>query len=246
MDVTNKVVLISGAARGMGANEARAFAAAGAKVVVADILEAEAAKLAADLGADRAISVKLDVRSAADWSKAVAAAVDRFGRLDVLVNNAGILRFTDIETCTDEDWSAVIDINLGGVFKGIRAAIPAMKAAGGGSIVNISSTAGLKGFGGCPHYISSKFAVRGLTKAAAIELAPFNIRVNSVHPGNIDTDMVAGLYPNFKHVPMNRLGQPDEISKLVMFLASDAASFSTAAEFVADGGETGGMPNLFS
>lgn len=246
MNVSGKVVLISGAARGMGANEARAFAAAGAKVVLGDVLVDEAATLAADLGADRALAVRLDVRSPADWAAAVQTTVDRFGRLDVLVNNAGILRFSEIETCTDEEWDLVIGINLGGVFKGIRAAIPALKAAGGGSIINISSTAGLKGFGGVPHYISTKFGVRGLTKAAAVELAPHGIRVNSVHPGNIDTEMVAGLYPNFKHVPMNRLGRPDEISKLVMFLASDDSSFSTGAEFVADGGETSGMPNLFA
>lgn len=245
MSVSGKVVLISGAAKGMGANEARAFAAAGAKVVLGDVLDDQARALASELGEDKAVAVHLDVRSAADWAHAVATAQSRFGRLDVLVNNAGILRLTEIETCTDEEWDLVLGINLAGTFKGIRAAIPAMKAAGGGSIVNISSTAGLKGFGSVPAYISSKFGVRGLTKAAAIELAPSNIRVNSVHPGNIATDMVDGLYPNFKHVPMNRLGRPDEISKLVLFLASDDSSFSTGAEFVADGGETSGMPNLF-
>lgn len=245
MDVVDKVVLISGAARGMGANEARAFARAGACVVLGDVLVDEVQALASELGKDRALALKLDVSDAMDWSAAVAATVDRFGKLDVLVNNAGILRFSEIEGCSDEEWDQVISINLGGTFKGIRAAIPAMKASGGGSIVNISSTAGLKGFGGVPHYISSKFAVRGLTKAAAIELAPFGIRVNSVHPGNTDTEMVKDLYPNFNHVPMKRLGKPDEISNLVLFLASDASSFSTGAEFVADGGETGGMPNLF-
>ncbi|KHQ51520.1 3-alpha-(or 20-beta)-hydroxysteroid dehydrogenase3 [Mameliella alba] len=120
-----------------------------------------------------------------------------------------------------------------------------MKDAGGGSIVNIPSTSGLKGFAGVLVYISSKFGIRGLTKAAAVELAPLNIRVNSVHPGNINTDIVDDLYPNFNHVPMNRLGEPEEISKLVMFLAGDDSSFSTGAEFVADGGETSGMPTLF-
>lgn len=245
MDVTGKVVLISGAAKGMGANEARSFVAAGARVVLGDVAANEVRALAAELGEEVALPVDLDVRSAKGWEDAVAAAVRRFGRLDVLVNNAGILRFSDIASCSDEEWDLVLAINLGGVFKGIRAAIPAMKAAGGGSIVNISSTAGLKGFGGVPAYISSKFGVRGLTKAAAIELAPFGIRVNSVHPGNIATDMVAGLYPNYNHVPMKRVGQPEEVSRLVMFLASDASSFSTGAEFVADGGETGGMPNLW-
>ncbi|RJG46151.1 glucose 1-dehydrogenase [Mesorhizobium sp. DCY119] len=245
MSVSDKVVLISGAAKGMGANEARAFAAAGAKVVLGDVLDGEANRLAAELGESRAIAVHLDVSKTEDWAAAVKVAAERFGRLDVLVNNAGILRFSAIENCSDEEWEQVLAVNLGGVFKGIRAVIPLMKAAGGGSIINISSTAGLKGFSGVPAYISSKFGVRGLTKAAAIELAPFNIRVNSVHPGNIDTEMVAGLYPDFKHVPMNRLGRPEEISKLVVFLAGDDSSFSTGAEFVADGGETSGMPNLF-
>lgn len=244
MDVKDKVVLISGAARGMGADEARSFAKAGAKVVLGDVQDDAAGALAQDLG-ESAMAVHLDVSKTADWEAAVAAATERFGRIDALVNNAGILRFSDIEACSDEEWEQVLGINLGGTFKGIRAVIPAMKAAGGGSIVNISSTAGLKGFGGVPAYISSKFGVRGLTKAAAIELAPFNIRVNSVHPGNIDTEMVEDLYPNFNHVPMKRLGRPQEISNLVMYLASDASSFSTGAEFVADGGETGGMPNLF-
>lgn len=245
MTVSGKVVLISGAGRGMGADEARAFAAAGAKVVLGDVLDDPTQALAAEIGAEQAIAVHLDVSRAEDWEAAVRIATERFGRLDVLVNNAGILRFTPIETCSDDEWNQVLGINLGGTFKGIRAAIPAMKAAGGGSIINISSTAGLKAFGSVPAYVASKFGVRGLTKAAAIELAEFNIRVNSVHPGNVDTAMVAGLYQKLTHVPMNRLGTPDEISKLVLFLASDDSSFSTGAEFVADGGETCGMPKLF-
>jgi 3alpha(or 20beta)-hydroxysteroid dehydrogenase len=245
MSVEGKVVLISGAARGMGADEARAFAAAGAKVVLGDVLDDLTRALVEEIGADHALAVHLDVTRPEDWAQAVSAATARFGKLDVLVNNAGILRFSPVESCTDEEWNQVLGINLGGVFKGIRAAIPAMKAAGGGSIINISSTAGLKAFASVPAYVSSKFAVRGLTKAAAIELAPFNIRVNSVHPGNVDTVMIEGLYQKLNHVPMNRVGRPDEISRLVLFLASDDSSFSTGAEFVADGGETCGMPNLF-
>lgn len=245
MSVMNKVVLISGAARGMGAHQARSFVAAGAKVVLGDVADEAMQALAEELGEDSALAVHLDVSKAEDWTLAVQAATDRFGRLDVLVNNAGILRFSMIEECSDEEWEQVLGINLGGCFKGIRAAIPAMKAVGGGSIVNISSTSGLKAFSGVPAYIASKFGIRGLTKAAAIELAPLNIRVNSVHPGNIETDMVDGLYESLKHVPMNRLGKPEEISKLVLFLASDDSSFSTGAEFIADGGETCGMPNLF-
>ncbi|GKY87058.1 glucose 1-dehydrogenase [Sinisalibacter aestuarii] len=245
MDLSEKVVLISGAAKGMGAHHARAFAAAGARLVLGDVLDADLNALAKELGGD-VVAVHLDVSKASDWDAAVKAAMDAFGRIDVLVNNAGILRIAPIEEYTDELWDQVLGINLSGSFKGIRAVIPAMKAAGGGSIINVSSTAGLKGFQSCSAYISSKFGIRGLTKAAAIELAPHNIRVNSVHPGNIKTEMTDGLYPNYKHVPMNRIGQPDEISKLVLFLASDDSSFSTAAEFVADGGETGGMPDLFA
>ncbi|GKY89905.1 SDR family oxidoreductase [Sinisalibacter aestuarii] len=245
MSVEGKVVLISGAAKGMGAHHSRVFAAAGAKLVLGDVLDNEVNALADELG-ENAIAVHLDVSKTADWDAAVNAAMDRFGRIDVLVNNAGILRIATIEDYSDEVWDQVIAVNLSGMFKGIRAVIPAMTAASGGSIINISSTAGLKGFQSCSAYISSKFGVRGLTKAAAIELAEHNIRVNSVHPGNIETEMTDGLYPNYKHVPMNRIGRPDEISKLVLFLASDDSSFSTAAEFVADGGETGGMPNLFA
>jgi 3alpha(or 20beta)-hydroxysteroid dehydrogenase len=245
MSVFGKVVLISGAAKGMGAIHARAFAAAGAKLVLGDVLDQQNEAIAAELGSDRAIAVHLDVSRTEDWVAAVRAATDRFGSLDVLVNNAGILRFSSIEECTDEEWGQVVGINLAGTFKGIRAAIPAMKAAGGGSIINISSTAGLKAFAGVPAYIASKFGVRGLTKAAAIELAPFNIRVNSVHPGNVDTDMIAGLYQKLSHVPMERLGRPEEISNLVLFLAGSESSFSTGSEFVADGGETCGLPKLF-
>ncbi|MBW6418909.1 SDR family oxidoreductase [Celeribacter sp. PS-C1] len=245
MNVAGKVVLISGAARGMGATEARDFAAAGAKLVLGDVLEDEVQALAAELGEDVAIAVRLDVTKSEDWQAAVAAAKAQFGRIDVLVNNAGILRFSDIVSCSDDEWEQVIGINLSGTFKGIRAVTPLMEDGGGGSIVNISSTSGLKGFSGVPAYIASKFGIRGLTKAAAVELASKGIRVNSVHPGNINTDMVDGLYADYRHVPMNRVGEPGEISKLVMFLASDDSSFSTGAEFVADGGETSGMPNLF-
>ncbi|WP_108259502.1 SDR family NAD(P)-dependent oxidoreductase [Mangrovicoccus ximenensis] len=246
MDLTGKVVLISGAARGMGAHEARRCVAAGARVILGDVQVADVVALAEELGPDKALAVQLDVSCTEDWTRTVSAGLERFGRIDVLVNNAGILRFTDTENCSDEEWEQVLGINLGGGFKGIRAVIPAMKEAGGGSIVNISSTAGLKGFGGVPAYIASKFGMRGLTKAAAIELAPYGIRVNSVHPGNVETEMIEDLYPNLNHVPMKRVGQPDEIANLVIFLASDASSFSTGSEFVADGGETGGMPDLFA
>ncbi|MEW4948201.1 glucose 1-dehydrogenase [Pseudomonas asiatica] len=245
MDVNGKVVIITGAGQGMGATHARAFVSRGAKVILGDVLEDNVQQLTEELGHSSAIAVHLDVRSTADWQNAVLAATQRFGRVDVLVNNAGILRFTPVDQCSDDEWELVTSINVGGAFKGIRAVVPAMKDSGGGSIINVSSTSGLKAFSSVPAYVTSKFAVRGLTKAAALDLAPFNIRVNSIHPGNIKTAMIDGLYQEFKHVPMNRAGQPSEISNLALFLASDASSFSTGAEFIADGGETAGFPALF-
>jgi len=245
MDVHGKVVMITGAGQGMGAEEATAFASRGARVVLADVLDDRIQQLAQELGDDTAMAVHLDVRSTHDWEHAVGAARERFGRVDVLINNAGILRFTPIDTCTDDEWELVTSINLGGTFKGIRAVAPVMKEIGGGSIINVSSTSGLKAFSSVPAYVTSKFGVRGLTKAAALDLAPFNIRVNSIHPGNIQTAMIEGLYQQYKHVPMNRAGLPSEISNLALFLASDASSFSTGAEFIADGGETAGLPALF-
>jgi len=244
MDVNDKVVLITGAGQGMGAEEAVAFVAGGAKVVLADVLDDQVQLVASELGRD-AIAVHLDVRSTQEWEGAVDTARKRFGRIDVLINNAGILRFTPVDECSDEEWELVTSINLSGTFKGIRAVAPAMKDGGGGSIINVSSTSGLKAFSSVPAYVTSKFGVRGLTKAAALDLAPYNIRVNSIHPGNIQTPMIDGLYQAFKHVPMNRAGHPSEISNLALFLASDASSFSTGAEFIADGGETAGLPALF-
>ncbi|MCP2138470.1 3alpha(or 20beta)-hydroxysteroid dehydrogenase [Rhizobium sp. SLBN-94] len=245
MDVNGKVVMITGAGQGMGADEAVAFAAAGAQVVLADVSDDKVQALAKEIGEDKAVAVHLDVRSTEDWSRAVTTATERFGRIDALINNAGILRFTPVEQCTDEEWELVTSINLTGTFKGIRAVVPSMKAAGGGSIINISSTAGLKAFGTVPAYVTSKFGVRGLTKAAALDLTQYNIRVNSIHPGNIETPMIEGLYQEYKHVPMKRAGRPKEISKLALFLASDASSFCTGSEFIADGGETAGLPSLF-
>lgn len=245
MEVNGKVVVITGAGQGMGADEAAAFASAGAKVVLADVNQDRISGLAKEIGEDKALAVHLDVRNTESWSQAVKAASEKFGRIDVLINNAGILRFTSVDQCSDEEWELVTSINVTGTFKGIRSVVPTMKAAGGGSIINISSTAGLKAFGSVPAYVTSKFGVRGLTKAAALDLAPFKIRVNSIHPGNIETPMIEGLYQEFKHVPMNRAGRPSEISKLALFLASDASSFCTGSEFVADGGETAGLPALF-
>ena len=240
-----KVALISGGARGMGASHARAILAHGGKVVIGDILDEEGNKLANELGND-AVYVHLDVTSTQNWKDAVATAENTFGKLNVLINNAGILKTGAIEEFSDEDWDQIIAINLTGAFKGMRASIPLLKKSAPSSIINISSTAGIKGFPGVVGYNTSKFGVRGMTKTAAIELGTSGVRVNSVHPGNVNTKMIEGLYDAFPHVPMQRAGEPSEITNLIVYLASDESSFSTGAEFVADGGETAGTPNVFA
>jgi 3alpha(or 20beta)-hydroxysteroid dehydrogenase len=238
--VSGKVALISGGARGMGAAHARKLIDEGAKVVIGDLLDEAGAATAAELG-ENARFVHLDVTEPEDWDAAVALAVAEFGGLDVLVNNAGIVNFAPIEEYTLEQWNLIIAINLTGTFNGIKAAIPALKASGRGSIVNISSTAGLKGVAGIPGYTAAKFAVRGLTKEVAIDLGRYNIRANSIHPGNIRTPMTDGLEVDQSLVPLGRMGFAEELSNMVLFLASDESSFSTGAEFIADGGETAGI-----
>lgn len=225
----------------MGAAHAKLLVAEGAKVVVGDILDDEGAALAAELGEDNARYVRLDVTDYGQWEAAVAAATGAFGRLDVVVNNAGIANFGPIEDYGLDDWSKILDINLTGVFYGIKAAVPALKNSGAGSIINISSTAGLQGYEALPGYTAAKFGVRGLTKSAALDLGRYNIRVNSVHPGVIRTPMTESLDTPQNHVALHRVGEPIELSNLILFLASDESSFSTGAEFVADGGETAGL-----
>lgn len=235
-----KVALISGGARGMGESHARAMVAQGAKVVLGDILDAEGDALAKELG-DSAVYVHLDVTSREQWAAAVDTAVKTFGKLNVLVNNAGIANFGPIGEFTPEQWDTVIAINLTGVFNGINASVEALKAGAPSSIINISSTAGLQGYAALPGYNAAKFGVRGLTKSVALDLGAFNVRCNSVHPGAVATPMIAGLNTAQKHVALRRVGQSEELSHLVVFLASDESSFSTGAEFVADGGETAGL-----
>jgi 3alpha(or 20beta)-hydroxysteroid dehydrogenase len=238
--LSGKVALVTGGARGIGAATARLMAREGAKVVIADRLETEGWSLAAGIG-PAAAYVHLEVTEPEEWRAAVDFAVATFGRLDVLVNNAGIGSLGGADRLSREDWDKVIAVNLTGVFNGIQAAAPAMRKAGGGSIVNLSSVAGLAGYPGMAGYVAAKWGVRGLTKAAALDLAPDKIRVNSVHPGFTRTPMTAaGFQPGFGHVAMHRGGDPDEIARLVTFLASDEASFSTGAEFIADGGEAAG------
>jgi 3alpha(or 20beta)-hydroxysteroid dehydrogenase len=244
--VDGKVVLVSGGARGQGEAEARLLAREGARVVIGDLLHEIGAKLAAELGAS-AHYQPLDVRRADDWQRAVAAAEQHFGRLDGLVNNAGISRAGSIEAMPLDDYLAVVNVNQVGCFLGMQSAIPALRRAGGGSIVNISSTAGLQGVAGMGAYCASKFAIRGMTKVAALELGHAGIRVNSVHPGTIDTPMVSG--PEFEQVdkaayfakqPIPRIGRSEEVAQLVLYLISDESSFATGAEFVVDGGVLAG------
>lgn len=241
-----KVALISGAARGMGAVEARLFAAEGAKVVLGDILAREAKEVAADLNGesefDRAIFVDLDVRSAGDWADAVGTAEREFGRLDVLVNNAGVLSMAGVEDETEEGWQWVVDVNQKGVWLGMKATVPAMRRAGSGSIVNISSLYGLIGSGAATAYQGSKGAVRIITKTAAVQYAPENIRVNSVHPGITTTPLVEqGIPPEARQAIASgalfkREAKSEEVAYGVLYLASDEASFVTGAELVIDGG----------
>lgn len=236
-----KVALISGGARGMGASHAKRFAEEGAKVVIGDILDAEGHELA-DHSDGTITYVHLDVTNYADWEAAVATAVDTYGGLDIVVNNAGIANFGPIEDYTLDQWHTIIGINLTGVFHGIKAAIPALKnSTSNPSIINISSTAGLQGYEALPGYNAAKFGVRGLTKNAALDLGMYNIRVNSVHPGVIRTPMTENLDTPQDHVALHRVGEPEELSNLIVFLASDESTFSTGAEFVADGGETAGL-----
>ncbi|MEV0293620.1 glucose 1-dehydrogenase [Nocardia sp. NPDC050710] len=236
-----KVALVTGGARGMGAEHVRRFVAEGARVVFGDVLDEEGKQLAAELGAD-CHYVHHDVTRESDWAAAVAAAQTYYGRLDVLVNNAGILRFRRIADMSVEDFTAIMTVNVTGAWLGIKTAAPALNAAGGGSIVNISSVEGFIGAAGLSAYAASKFALRGLTKSAARELGADGIRVNSVHPGGIATPMTAsagsGVDGNtfFAALPIPRWGQPAEVTEAVVFLASDAASYCTGTEVVVDGG----------
>lgn len=246
-DLTGKVALITGAARGQGAAEARLFAQRGAKVMLCDILDTEGQAVAAEIGANAAYT-RLDVTSETDWQAAVETTVAQFGKLDVLINNAGIAKIAALEECTLQEYQDVIQINQVGVFLGMRAVIEPMQQAGGGSIVNISSIDGLIGMTGGTAYCASKFAVRGMTKVAALELGKYGIRVNSIHPGGILTPMItsAGIDAQtageiFGKVPLHRIGQPEEMATLAAYLASDDASYSTGSEFVADGGLTAGF-----
>ena len=241
-----KTCIVTGAARGMGAATARLFASEGAKVVMSDVLEEDGQAVAAELG-DAAVFVKHDVTSDDDWASVVSTAKDTFGGLDALINNAGVVHFTPVEGLNAEDAQRVLGVNTIGPMLGAKHAAPVMKESGGGSIVNISSVDGLRGCNGLTVYTASKWALRGLTKSLAYELGRSGIRVNSVHPGGVDTPMgnAAGLPPDqlnatFVRVPLGRIGQPDEIANASLFLASDESSYVTGAELAVDGGWSSG------
>ncbi|WIM89307.1 glucose 1-dehydrogenase [Candidatus Mycobacterium wuenschmannii] len=238
--LTGKVAVVSGGARGMGASHVAALVAEGAKVVFGDILDSEGEAVAKDVGAE-ARYVHLDVTQADDWQRVVATAIDEFGGVDILVNNAGIINVGIIEEYDLSEWQRILDINLTGVFLGIRAVTPTMKAAGRGSIINISSIEGMAGTIACHGYTATKFAVRGLTKSTALELGPSGIRVNSIHPGLIKTPMTEWVPDDIFQTALGRAAEPREVSSLVIYLASDESSYSTGSEFVVDGGCTAGL-----
>ena len=241
-----KVALISGAARGQGEAEARLFANEGAKVVFGDILDMEGEKVEAEINetGGEAKYIHLDVTNESEWETAVKESVNCYGKLDILVNNAGISIGKNVEETTLEEWDLVQDVNSKGVFLGTKAAIPAMRESGGGSIVNISSIAGLVGIASAP-YVASKGAVRLLTKSTAVQYGPENIRCNSVHPGFIETEMIRGILSNSEErakrlaiTPLGIFASAHDIALAVLFLASDESRYMTGSELVIDGGIT--------
>ena len=248
MRLEGKVAIITGGARGQGATEARMFAREGAKVVIGDVRDELGMQVEAEireLGGE-AVYLHLDVTSQEDWDRAIQTAEDRFGKVDVLVNNAAIVLRKNIEETTGEDWDNIMEVNAKGVFLGTRAAIPAMRRAGGGSIINISSISGLVSIGP-PAYIATKGAVRLFTKSTAIQHAADNIRANSIHPGSVDTDMRRDgltsqtpeeIQARVDQIPLGRVGTTEDISYGALFLASDESSFMTGSELVIDGGYT--------
>ncbi|MDY0404270.1 glucose 1-dehydrogenase [Virgibacillus sp. 179-BFC.A HS] len=238
-----KVAVVTGGSRGQGASHVRELVEEGAKVVFSDVLVDEGEALAKELGQNVKF-IKHDVTRIAEWQHVIDETESTFGPVNILVNNAGIVITKNIEDLSEEEYRKVIDVNQLSVFLGMKTALPSMKKTGNGSIINISSIDGLRGAAGNSAYDSSKFAVRGITKTAALEFAQYGIRVNSIHPGIIETPMIkvegsSDLVEKLKEgIPLKRTAKPHEVSKLVVFLASDDASYSTGSEFVIDGGIT--------
>lgn len=234
-----KVALITGGARGMGAVHAQTLADEGATVVITDVLDDEGIAVAKELGITY---LHHDVTDEKQWNSVIAETEKLHGPIAILINNAGVVGFTPVADTDLDEWNRIIAINLTGPFLGIKTITPSMRKVGGGVIVNISSTAGMIGYSNLSAYVSSKWGLRGLTKAAALDLAVDNIRVVSVHPGGVRTPMTAGLDDpeNYKRQPIKRIGEPDEIAKLVLYLVADA-TYSTGTEFIADGGATVGQ-----
>ena len=244
--MNGRVAIVTGGAKGMGAATCRLFAQEGASVVIADTAEEEGRALAAELG-DQAFFQRLDVTNGEEWQRLVATVLARQGRIDALVNNAGIVSFADIEHVSEADFDRVYAVNVKGAFLGIKHVGGAMKAVGRGAIVNISSIDGLRGASGVAAYVASKWALRGLTKAAALEYGHHGVRVNSVHPGGVDTTMgnpvgLTGAAKNsgYERVPLQRIGEPGEIAAASLFLCSDEASYICGAELAVDGGWSAG------
>jgi len=243
--LAGKVAIVTGGARGMGAATSRLFVSEGAKVAIADILDEDGAALARDLGASARYH-RHDVTDAASWARLVGKVEADFGPVDVLVNNAGILVFKSLLDTTEEDFDRVISVNLKGAFLGLKAVAPGMAERRKGSIVNISSVEGFRGANGVIAYAASKWGVRGLTRVAAMELSPLGVRVNSVHPGGVDTVMgnpmgaprtdLNRIYIGPGGVPAQRVGAPEEVANVSLFLASDESSYVMGTELVVDGG----------
>ena len=232
------VALVTGGSQGMGAAHSRLLAAEGAKVVIADVLDEPGTALAKELGATYK---HLDVTNEQHWKDVIADVDANIGHIGILINNAGVVGFQPVANTSLEEWNRVIGINLTGVFLGIRDVVPSMRANGSGVIVNISSTAGMQGYASLSAYVASKWGVRGLTKAAALDLGKDNIRVVSIHPGGIRTPMTAGLSDDmYKTQPIKRIGEPEEVAKLMLYLVTDA-TYSTGTEFIIDGGATIGQ-----
>ena len=242
--IHDKVTLITGAASGMGESHARVLASQGAKVALADIADDKGTELAKDLnekyGEGTAVFGHLDVTDFDNWTDAVEKTVEAFGHLDVLVNNAGVFTAGDVEEASLKDWDLTLAIDLTGTFYGMKAAVPELKKRETSSIINISSIAGLVGFKHRAAYAAAKWGVQGLTKTSALDLGKYGIRVNSVHPGSVNTPLTANLKRGFSQIPLDRAAEPTEISQLIVYLASDESTFASGGSFVLDGGETAG------